>query len=118
RQERQDTLVWEDSPDNLVGLEGEDTDFEQQNWGLDLELSHDLTDSVTLGGRVSYARFDNDVVTLNSEIDAEDVVGTLPTEQSFFDDPTVKPFGLEPDSLETIASLDEEWQAEADAEFQ
>src|SRR5690606_5926938 len=32
-------------------------------------------------------------------------------------DPTVAPFGLEPDSVETIASFDEEFQANAEIEF-
>ncbi|HLT91520.1 MAG TPA: TonB-dependent receptor [Woeseiaceae bacterium] len=117
RTERQDTLIWEDSPDNLVALESEDTEFDQENWGVALDLTHHWTDAVTVSGGIAYGRFDNDIFTLNSEIDAEDVAGPLPTEASFLDDPTVAPFGLEPDSVETIASFDEEFQANADIEF-
>jgi outer membrane receptor protein involved in Fe transport len=117
REERQDTLVFEDAPDNLVALESQDTEFDQENWGTALELTRQWTDAITVSGGVAYARFDNDILTLSSEIDAEDVTGTLPTEGSFLDDPTVEPFGLEPDTVETIASFDEEWQLEADIEF-
>jgi outer membrane receptor protein involved in Fe transport len=118
REERQDTLVWEDSPDNLVELAAEDTNFDQENWGTEVELSRAFSDRVTLSGLASYAEFDNNIETLNLELDAEDVAGTLPTEESFLDDPTVAPFGLEPDSIETIASDDEEYRLEGDVELE
>lgn len=114
REERQDTLVWEDSPDNLVELASEDTTFDQENWGTEAELSHDFSDNLTASGLASYAKFDNDIETLNMELDAADVVGTPPTEASFLDNPTVAPFGLEADSIETIASGDEEYRLEGD----
>lgn len=114
RDERQDTLVFEDAPDNLVELASEDTRFDQTNWGADVALTSRLSDRVTVSGLVSYAKFDNDIHTLNMEIDAEDVAGPLPTEASFLDNPSVAQFGLEPDSVETIASRDEEYRLEAD----
>lgn len=117
REERQDTLVWEDSPDNLVELASEDTNFDQENWGTEAELSREFSDNLTVSGLASYAKFDNDIETLNMEIDAGDVAGTLPTESSFLDNPTVAPFGLEADSIETIASRDEEYRVEGDVEL-
>lgn len=117
REERQDTLVWEDSPDNLVELASEDTNFDQENWGTEAELSSEFSDNVTVSGLASYAKFDNDIETLNMELDAGDVAGTLPTESSFLDNPTVAPFGLEADSIETIASRDEEYRVEGDVEL-
>ena len=118
REERQDTLVFEDSPDNLVELASEDTDFDQENWGTEAELSRSFGDRLTLTGLVSYAQFDNNIETLNMELDAEDIAGTPPTEESFLDDPTVAAFGLEPDSIETTASDDEEYRIEGDVELE
>lgn len=117
RKERQDTLVFEDAPDNLVALEGEDTQMDQENWGILGELEHRLSDMLTLTALVSHSKFDNDIESLALEIDAEDVAGPLPTEESFLDDPTVAPFGLEADALETIASRDDETRIEGSAKF-
>jgi outer membrane receptor for ferrienterochelin and colicins len=117
REERQDTLVWEDSPDNLVALESEDTQFDQENWGSEVELTTEFSDNVTVSGAVSYATFDNDIESFSRELDAEDATQPLPTEASFLDNPTVAPFDLEADSIETIESQDDELRAEVALEW-
>lgn len=114
REERQDTLVFEDAPDNLVGLEGEDTTFDQENWGIQGEIIHDFSDTVTFTLLGSYATFDNTVESTALEIDAEDVSGELPTEESFLDNPSLEAFGLEADELEITDSQDDEYRIEGD----
>lgn len=114
RDERQDTLVFEDAPDNLVALEGEDTEIDQENWQISGELVHSFTENVTFTALASYSAFDNDVESLASEIDAEDVAGPLPTEAEFLDHPSLKEFGLENDELEVTESEDDEFRIEGD----
>ena len=114
RDERQDTLVFEDAPDNLVALESQDTETDQENWGIQGEIAHDFTENVTFTVLGSYATFDNEVESLSAEIDAEDVDGPLPTEDDFMDDPSVAPFGLEDDELELTDSKDDEFRIEGD----
>lgn len=110
RDEREDELVFEDAPDNLVALAAQDTDFEQDNFGIEGTADFVLSPNLDVGFRAAFNQFDNQINELALELDAEDIVGPLPTEAGFRQDFTVEPFGLEPDSLEVFDTLDQEVQ--------
>ncbi len=110
RDEREDELVFEDAPDNLVALAAQDTDFEQDNFGIEGTADFVLSPTLEIGFRAAFNQFDNEIRELALELDAEDIEGPLPTEAGFREDFTVEPFGLEPDSLEVFDTLDQEVQ--------
>ncbi len=117
REEREDTLVFEDAPDNLDAIEAQDTTFDQFNVGVIARYEHQYSDTVTfgLGGAVSY--FDNETEERNFEADL-DTLPVLPTEQDFLRTFSVADFGVELDGVERINTEDLDLQFDADVTAQ
>ncbi len=110
RDEREDELVFEDAADNLVEIAAQDTEFEQDNFGVEGTAAFVLSPTVSTDFRVAFNRFDNTIEETDLELDAEDIEGTLPTEVTFRDSFTVEPFNPEPDELEVFDTEDREVQ--------
>lgn len=110
RDEREDELVFEDAPDNLVEITAQDTEFAQDNFGVEGTADFVLNSQAKLGLRVGFNRFDNEIVQTDFELDAEDIEGTPPTELTFRDNFTVAPFNPEADEQEVFDTIDEELQ--------
>ncbi len=113
REEREDTLVFADSPVNLDAIEAQDTFFDQYNLGVDARYEHQLTNNVVLGFGAAYSFFDNETEQRDFESDL-DSLAVLPTEDEFRETLTVEGFGLELDGVEVIATEDREVQLDGD----
>ncbi|WP_170163711.1 TonB-dependent receptor [Eilatimonas milleporae] len=116
REEREDELVFEDAPDNLVAVTAQEADFDQENYGLSAAASFELSATTRLNVRAALNRFDNRIEETDFELDAEDIDGPLPTETAFRDSFTVAPFNPDPDELEIFDIDDQEWQLSAGIE--
>jgi len=111
RDEREDELVFEDDPDNLVEITAQDTFFDQDNFGIEGFGEFVLGEGALLTLRGAVNRFDNQIDETSFESDAEDVEGTLPTEEEFRDGLfSVAAFDPEPDELEQFDTEDLELQ--------
>ncbi len=113
RDEREDELVFEDAPDNLVAIAAQDTAFDQENFGIAGTADFRLSNTVDLSLRAAFNRFDNLIEETDFESDAEDLVGPLPTEAGFLQSFSVAPFGPAPDNLEIFDTEDQELQFDA-----
>ncbi|MGF1454093.1 MAG: TonB-dependent receptor plug domain-containing protein [Alphaproteobacteria bacterium] len=113
RDEREDELVFEDAPDNLVEITAQDTTFEQDNFGIAADGEIILSETVKLNLRGALNRFDNQIEQTDFELAAEDIEGTLPTEASFLETFSVAAFNPEQDELEIIDTEDREVQLDA-----
>ncbi len=113
RTEREDEIAFEDAPDNLVGISAQDTDFEQDNFGVQGTAAFALSETMSLELRAAFNRFDSVIETVDSELDAEDIEGPLPTEAAFLESFSVAAFNPELDELEIFDTEDEELQLDA-----
>ena len=116
RTEREDGLVFEDAPDNLVELASQDTQFDQENFGLDGRYTHKLSERTELFFRAAYTQFDNQQVEDSFEGDAEEIGGDLPSEDDFRQSFSVADLPIPADEREIFDITDEEWQLEAAVE--
>ncbi|HBB56142.1 MAG TPA: hypothetical protein DCZ49_08155 [Hyphomonadaceae bacterium] len=113
RDEREDELVFEDAADNLVEIQAQDTAFDQNNFGVSGEADFRLGGDYIASFRAAVNRFDNEIVTTDFELDAEDIEGPLPTEVGFRQSFSVAAFAPEPDELEVFDIDDLDLQFDA-----
>ncbi|MBB4212060.1 TonB-dependent receptor [Rhodothalassium salexigens DSM 2132] len=116
RTEREDGLVFEDAPDNLVEIGAQDTQFDQENFGLDARYTHRLGDATDLFLRAAYTKFDNLQTETDLEAEPDDLGGALPDEAGFRTRYSVADLPLPGDEQEIFDIEDAEWQLEASAE--
>jgi outer membrane receptor protein involved in Fe transport len=111
REEREDGLIFEDSPTNLDTIEAQDTKFDQLNFGAEGVYTTPLGQNTELEIGVQYSQFDNSEISDELEADPDDLM-VLPTEADLLSDLSINAFGPELQEIEIIESLDKEFQAD------
>ncbi len=106
REEREDTLEFEDAPDNLVEVAAQDTEFDQDSYGGQVRYEHRLTSNIDIIARAGVSFFDNTQTQLDLVGDPGDFEAIAPTEQEFRDGLSVADLPLERDETELLETED------------
>ncbi len=112
RDEREDGLVFEDSPTGLDTIEAQDTKFKQLNFGIDAVYVKRIGDNTEIEFGGQYSQFDNTETANELEADPDDLA-VLPTEADLLSDLSIGGFGPERTEIEVFDTLDKEIQADA-----